>query len=82
MKINSWRAAETNPADRHKHDNPESLMTVNETAEMLTVTPHWVRAHANGHRKPVLPSVKLGSLRRFEPEAIREFIRRQRQGGV
>jgi excisionase family DNA binding protein len=55
----------------------EKLLTVQQVADMLTVTNHWVRAHANGNRLPKLPSVKLGSQRRFKPEAIDEFIRRQ-----
>jgi excisionase family DNA binding protein len=61
-------------------DHEERLLTVNQVAEMLAVTPHWVRAHANGNRLPVLPSVKLGSQRRFQREAIKDFIRDQSSG--
>jgi excisionase family DNA binding protein len=54
--------------------NPERLLTVQEVADWLRVKPAWVRAHANGNRKPKLPSVKLGAHRRFRREAVARFI--------
>jgi excisionase family DNA binding protein len=50
-------------------------ITVHDVAEILKVTPAWVRAHANGNRKPTLPSVKVGKHRRFRKEAIQEFMK-------
>ena len=51
------------------------LLTVEEVAKWLRVTPAWVRAHANGNRAPKLPSLKLGAHRRFRREAVEEFLR-------
>jgi excisionase family DNA binding protein len=53
---------------------PEPLLTVQEVADWLRVKPAWVRAHANGNRKPKLPSVKLGAYRRFRREDVARFL--------
>ncbi len=54
------------------------LLTVQEVAKMLNVSTGWVRDHATGRRKPLLPAVKLGNSKgspiRFDPEKIKEFI--------
>ena len=49
----------------------ESLLTPEDVATWLKVKPAWVRAHANGNRKPELPSLKMGAYRRFRREDIK-----------
>jgi Helix-turn-helix domain len=50
------------------------LLTPDEVSIMLGKTPAWVKAHANGNRKPILPSMKIGKSRMFRREAIEEFM--------
>jgi excisionase family DNA binding protein len=52
----------------------ERLLTVEEVAEWLKVEPSWVRAHANGNRRPLLPSIKIGRYRRFRKPDIERFL--------
>ena len=59
---------------RHLDGRPQYL-TVEEVAEIIKVSPAWVRAHANGNRNPVMPSIKLGKYRRFRHQAVLDFIR-------
>jgi hypothetical protein len=47
------------------HPAAEELLTPEEVATWLRVSPAWVRAHANGNRQPKLPSLKVGAFRRF-----------------
>lgn len=49
-------------------------LTVEDVAKWLKVKPEWVRAHANGNRKPKLPSVKLGRFRRFDRDQVQKFL--------
>lgn len=51
------------------------LLTVEDVAQMLQMSPAWVRSHANGRRKPVLPSHKCGKCHRFKLEAVQEFLK-------
>ena len=51
----------------------EKLLKAEEVADILQVSPGWVRAHANG-RRPELLAVKMGKCLRFRPEKIKEFI--------
>ena len=37
----------------------ERLMTAPQVAEWLCVSPGWVRDHASGRRRPVLPGVEI-----------------------
>lgn len=64
--------------------NPDELLTAAQVAQQLGVSRAWVFAHANGRRKPALPSIKMGGAVRFHPYAIMEFIqncdRRMSQG--
>jgi hypothetical protein len=53
----------------------ERLLTAAEVAENLRVSTNWVHAHAEGKRKPVLPSVKLGKFRMFREADVQEFVR-------
>ena len=50
------------------------MLTAEETADRLGVSRAWVLAHANGSRRPKLPSAKLGKLVRFRPEDLEKFI--------
>jgi hypothetical protein len=52
----------------------EKPLTVNEVATWLGVKPSWVRAHANGHRKPTLPHMKVGAHLRFYPSRLAKFM--------
>jgi hypothetical protein len=52
----------------------EELLTPEDVASWLRVKPAWVRAHANGNRKPELPSLKMGAYRRFRRQDIQKFL--------
>jgi Helix-turn-helix domain len=52
----------------------EELLTPEDVATWLKVKPAWVRAHANGNRKPELPSLKMGAYRRFRRQDIQRFL--------
>jgi excisionase family DNA binding protein len=56
---------------------PRTLKTAIEVAKRLGVSERWVRDHAT-RRSPRLPVVKLGSLLRFRPEDVEQFIDSQR----
>lgn len=56
----------------------EKLLDTFEVAEILGVSPDWVRAHSNGNRQPALPSVSLGKLIRFRRADVEAFIEAQR----
>jgi len=60
----------------------ERLLTVDEVMRWLGVSRSWVIDHANGRRRPFLPSVKLGKCRRFEPAAVARFIDECRRPGA
>jgi len=55
----------------------EPLATAVQVAKRLGVSERWVRDHAT-RRSPRLPVVKLGSLLRFRPEDVEQFIVWQR----
>ena len=57
----------------------ERLLDVDDVAELLAVSPDWVRSHSNGARLPALTSVSLGKLIRFRRADIEAFIEAQRQ---
>jgi hypothetical protein len=50
-------------------------LTAAEVARELRKTPAWVRAHSNGNRKPIIPSIKPGKERLYRPEAIDQAMR-------
>jgi excisionase family DNA binding protein len=50
------------------------LLTAQEVAELFGVSRAWVLAHANGNRRPRLPSVKLGKAVRFQTGAVERFL--------
>ena len=53
----------------------DRLLTIAEVSEHLRVSRSWVTDHANGRRRPYLPSVKLGKLRRFERAVVESFLK-------
>jgi hypothetical protein len=50
------------------------LLTVADICRMLGVSRAWVIEHSSGRRRPVLPSIKLGKVRRFDPVDLECFI--------
>lgn len=50
------------------------LLTVADICKKLGVSRAWVIEHSNGRRRPVLPSIKLGKVRRFDPNELASFI--------
>lgn len=53
----------------------ESLLSAEEVAKRLGMSPGWVRDHARG-AQPSIRCVKLGSRLRFREEDVEEFIQR------
>src|SRR6266705_2724927 len=51
-----------------------ALLTVADVCRRLGVSRAWVIEHSNGRRRPVLPSIKLGKVRRFDPTDLASFI--------
>lgn len=52
------------------------LLTVEQVAAILHVSPAWVRDHAT-RKQPRLPVVKVGKLLRFHPRDIEAWIQSQ-----
>ena len=50
------------------------LLTVAEVANWLAVSQSWVRDHATGRRRPVLPCIKLGKSLRFDKGKVAEWV--------
>ena len=67
----------TMPED-HKTAQPVCLMTPKELAQELNVSRAWIRDHASGRRRPVPPSINLGTQQhpqyRFERKAVQEWL--------
>lgn len=57
----------------------EGLWDVKDVARFLKVSRSWVYARADAGE---LPSVRVGGLLRFEPEAVRAFVHGQRSGAA
>ena len=57
----------------------DDLLTPEQVAKRLRVSPRWVRDHAT-RRSPRIPAVDLGSRMRFRPSDIEQFIRERIQG--
>lgn len=59
-------------------DQPLNLMTPGELAKALRVSEAWIRDHASGRRRPVMPSINLGTdhhpLYRFDRKVIQEWL--------
>jgi predicted DNA-binding transcriptional regulator AlpA len=50
------------------------ILTAPEVAKMPRVSPQWVYGHANGNRKPHLPSKKFGGARQFVLSEVKVFV--------
>jgi predicted DNA-binding transcriptional regulator AlpA len=58
------------------------LLTVEDVAALLKVSRSWVYEHTRSRgtaRAERLPYIKIGKYKRFDPLAVREFIRRRAQ---
>ena len=56
------------------------LLTVEDVAALLKVSRSWVYEHTRSRgtgRTERLPYIKIGKYKRFDPLAVREFIRRR-----
>ena len=51
------------------------LLTAADVARWLQVSRAWVSQHACGKRRPKIPSIKIGKVRRFEQEKIERWLR-------
>ena len=61
-------------------DRLHELLTVDEVAAWLKVSKTWVYEHTRSRgsrRGERLPYVKIGKYTRFDPQSVREFLRRQ-----
>src|SRR2546428_6255902 len=75
----SSRAGDEPAAVRGQNDLHE-LLTVEEVAALLKVSPSWVYEHTRSRGTPRaerLPHIKIGKYVRFEAGAIRAFLERQ-----
>jgi excisionase family DNA binding protein len=59
----------------------ESLLTVEEVAEMLKVPVSWVYERTRRRTVDRLPGIRLGKYWRFRESDLLEWIERQRVGG-
>ena len=57
----------------------DPLLTPAEVARWLHTSSGWVRDHASGRRRPLLPSLKLGKCLRFRASDVENFIVECRQ---
>jgi predicted DNA-binding transcriptional regulator AlpA len=62
------------PTTNHPVVVSNQLLSTEDVAKWLQVSRAWVTSHANGSRRPHLPSVKLGACVRFKREDIERFI--------
>jgi excisionase family DNA binding protein len=61
-------------------DTLDQLLTVEDVAALLKVTPSWVYAHTRSRGTPRserLPHVKIGKYVRFEARALRAFVEKR-----
>ncbi len=64
---------------RINHDRVlEKLHTVDEVADLLQVPRSWIYQRTRRRGAEQLPHIKLGKYLRFEEDAIRAFLERQR----
>jgi hypothetical protein len=50
------------------------LLTVEQVAAWFHVSPGWIRDHASGRKRPVLPCRKLGKCLRFDSQDCETFL--------
>jgi len=73
-----WPDVEVSPSASERSSS-EDLLTPEQVAKRLHVSPRWVRDHAT-RRNPRIPAVDLGSRMRFRPSDVEEIIRQRIQG--
>ncbi len=61
-------------------EHVDELLTVEELAQWLKVPPSWIYERTRRRGEGRLPYIKLGKYLRFEEQAIRQFLERQRTG--
>lgn len=79
MKTHSKTArpkATASPARTVAERGERTLLTVDEAADRLGVTPTWVRREVNENRWG-LPWKRVGKLLRFDPAALDEWLEQQ-----
>jgi GrpB-like predicted nucleotidyltransferase (UPF0157 family) len=57
----------------------EELLTVQETASFLKVTPSWVYEHVRPEAEDRLPVLKFGKYLRFDPRDLRRYVDAKRE---
>lgn len=62
-----------------ERSSSEDLLTPEQVAKLLNMSPRWVRDHAT-RRNPRIPAVDLGSRMRFRRSDVEQFIRERIQG--
>jgi excisionase family DNA binding protein len=70
----------TSPASSDRIDPLHELLTVEDVAALLKVSKTWVYEHTRTRgtaRAERLPHIKIGKYKRFDPQAVREFILRR-----
>jgi excisionase family DNA binding protein len=73
-RANGWTPLtddEAHMADEMKASGAEPLWDVRDVARYLRTSRSWTYKAAE---RNIIPSVRIGSLLRFEPKAIREFV--------
>ncbi len=70
----------TRDAAGSSRETLDELLTVDDVAALLKVTPSWVYEHTRGRGTPKserLPHVKIGKYVRFEARALRAFLEKK-----
>jgi len=70
-------AEELLPLLRDQPSYPGPLLDADQAAELLSVPASWVRAEARAGR---IPNLQLGHYRRFERQALLDWLDHRRQG--
>ena len=68
------------PNNSQDDNDLHELLTVEDVAALLKVSPSWVYEHTRSRgtaRTERLPFIKIGKYKRFDPQSIREFLRRR-----
>ena len=68
------------PQSPHDDSELHELLTVDDVAALLKVSPSWVYEHTRARgtvRAERLPYIKIGKYKRFDPRSVREFLLRR-----
>ncbi|HZS45825.1 MAG TPA: helix-turn-helix domain-containing protein [Blastocatellia bacterium] len=71
-----------NFGDRDLYERLETLWTISEVATILKVPKSWVYERTRKRGPDKLPFIKLGKYVRFESEAIKKFLEKQRKSAL